>query len=305
MSKQTLKLKAFVQAADPNTLRIFNGDGGWFARGGEVTLPHVDGSKYFAYSTQLLGVLASVGIRCCATVKLMAAVCVVTAAATVHAQDVREDVEVLKLLPSVKLFDIRTGAGALHCARALCRTIAEAHQIEGNVDEESRHSIVLAKGGRPISVTATNDFGYPTYRFGSRTVSGGDVYVPGNGCLYVHQAVNSEFPLTKTYCLSKRGVLERVNQLTYPLNHTLIADTQLVARSAPAAEASALGSFSAGTPIRVVAAVVNELDDVHGTATWFKVIFAGGIPAWVATPSRIAQCDKPDDPNTVICYNGD
>lgn len=62
---QHLQLKAFVHAADPDTLRIYNGDGGWFARSGEVTLQRPDGSTFFPDLTHLLGVLASVGIRCC------------------------------------------------------------------------------------------------------------------------------------------------------------------------------------------------------------------------------------------------
>lgn len=65
MPTQNLQLKAFVQAAEPDTLRVLNGDGGWFAKSGEVTLQRPNGSKYFADLTHLLGVLASVGIRCC------------------------------------------------------------------------------------------------------------------------------------------------------------------------------------------------------------------------------------------------
>lgn len=65
MSIQHLHLKDFVQAAEPDSLRIYNGDGGWFARSGEVILQRPDGSKYFPDLTHLLGVLASVGIRCC------------------------------------------------------------------------------------------------------------------------------------------------------------------------------------------------------------------------------------------------
>lgn len=60
-----LKLKAFVQAAEPDTLRIFNGDGGWYAQSGEAILQRGDGTKYFGDLTHLLGVLASVGIRSC------------------------------------------------------------------------------------------------------------------------------------------------------------------------------------------------------------------------------------------------
>lgn len=65
MPTQHLQLKAFVRAAEPDTMRIIKGDGGWFARSGEVTLQCADGSKYFPDLTHLLGVLASVGIRCC------------------------------------------------------------------------------------------------------------------------------------------------------------------------------------------------------------------------------------------------
>lgn len=62
---QHLKLDAFVHAADPERLRILHRDGGWLARSGEVTLERTDGSMFFADVTQLLGVLAGVGIRCC------------------------------------------------------------------------------------------------------------------------------------------------------------------------------------------------------------------------------------------------
>jgi len=65
MAKRQLELLAFVDAAEPTKLRIFNGDEGWFARSGDVTLSRPGGTIYFAELTHLLGVLASVGIRCC------------------------------------------------------------------------------------------------------------------------------------------------------------------------------------------------------------------------------------------------
>lgn len=64
MSKQSLELEAFVRAASPDTLRILHCDGAWSARSGPNVLLRPDGSTRFTDLVELLGVLASVGIRC-------------------------------------------------------------------------------------------------------------------------------------------------------------------------------------------------------------------------------------------------
>jgi hypothetical protein len=66
MATRNLELKSFVHSAEPASLRIFNGDAGWYAQSGNVRLSRPDGSIYFADLTHLLAVLASVGIRACA-----------------------------------------------------------------------------------------------------------------------------------------------------------------------------------------------------------------------------------------------
>lgn len=65
MAAEHLQLNDFVHAARPATLRVLYGRDGWFAKDGDVTLQRPDGSNHFADLPELLGVLASVGIRRC------------------------------------------------------------------------------------------------------------------------------------------------------------------------------------------------------------------------------------------------
>lgn len=63
MADQLLKLKDFVRQAEPDQLRVLHRQAAWCVRSGALVLQRVDGSTAFETLEELLGVLASVGIR--------------------------------------------------------------------------------------------------------------------------------------------------------------------------------------------------------------------------------------------------
>jgi len=62
--KKKLLLKAFVQAADPDTLRILHLESGWSVTSDDALLMRPNGRSSFDTPEQALRVLAGVGIRC-------------------------------------------------------------------------------------------------------------------------------------------------------------------------------------------------------------------------------------------------
>lgn len=63
MADQPLKLKDFVRQAEPDQLRMLPMQSSWGVRSGDRVLRSVEGSTAYETHEELLGVLASVGIR--------------------------------------------------------------------------------------------------------------------------------------------------------------------------------------------------------------------------------------------------
>lgn len=213
--------------------------------------------------------------------------------------------DALTLMPATTLASLKTAAGTLHCAPGLCRTTFGPDSVYGEPDW-SRHSIRFSRKGKPFVLRADSGVsGDPMYATGPLEIFGEDAYLPGDGCLYVHQSSNAYFTLTKRYCLTK-GVLKRVKQETYPLNHTLRFETPL-SMYATRETGLVLNILAAGESLHVLAALVDEDNNTTGQAKWFKVRASSGLQGWVHLPDDpyIKQCSGQEENDRVVCFNGD
>lgn len=214
--------------------------------------------------------------------------------------------DALTLMPETQFQVFNTAAGTLRCAPGLCKTDTGADK-EFDGPEWSYHFVRLSAKGKELALRATEgSSGDPAYTLAQLEIAGEDAYLPGDGCVYVHQSANAYFSLTKRYCLSSSGSIARVRQETYPLQHSLRLP-ESVAVFKYRNYKTQIYTTTANELLTATAALVNEDEDFYGSAMWFKVRTRTGLTGWIQVPEGvpIPQCDVRGSNDIAICYNGD
>lgn len=196
-------------------------------------------------------------------------------------------------------------AGDLKCAPGLCTTVASRATDPKGGPDTSKHIVRLKSGAAATTLSCweglSDDAGC---QVGNRSISGEHFFAPGDSCLYVHQAGLSYFPLTKKYCLSGKGQLERVSLNPYPVNIEMVSKGAIPLLASLDSK-TVSGSIAKGRKFTVLAAEVNESADVDQKVKWYLVRDGQGDKGW-ASPKLVAHpaCESEDNARE-LCFHGD
>lgn len=229
-------------------------------------------------------------------------------AATPIAIDQYDERDALRLMPAVAFVRFKTEAGTLYCAAGLC-TAVETLTDPYSHFTSSYHAVKWTPQATAVSVGATRDpSDDPTYSIEGREIAGEDVYVPGDGCVYIRQSGNAFFPITKRYCLDANGTLERQPQRDgiFPLAHTTRIKEPLQVFETSEGKRT-VDVVPEQEQVIVMAALVSDVGDLGDEFSWLQVRTQRNIIGWIRMPESylFGKCNDRTGNQKKICYLGD